>query len=390
MSALDALLARPLDIPSPLAAGIAADEEQIRLSEQQYAALDLLATERRAIVLGVAGSGKTLLAAEKARRLAAQGHDVLLTCFNRPLAEHLAATIGRTRGVTVKTFHGLAEAMGQSAGLIGPVPAHDGPYFDTLPDILDRAIRKLPEDRYDAIVVDEGQDIDSVWWLPLLDLLRDRAHGILYVFGDANQDLYHAREPAEMGVVMPEAPPTYYLTEDRRCTKTIHEFASRYAVTDALPAPARATGPDGRPVEVVRYPDGDADACRKLVAKVLRGILDAGRVAASDVVVLTPRSPRSSWLMRPDGAAVEAWPYRLVPEYGPEGSVLPPPTRGGEVRVSTVHRFKGLEAPVVVLAEIDGRVAPEDLPGLLYVGATRARSHLVVVAGEGVELAGAG
>ena len=145
-----------------------------------------------------------------------------------------------------------------------------------------------------------------------------------------------------------------------------------------LPVPARATGPDGRPVEVVRYPDGDADACRKLVAKTLRGILDAGRVAASDVVVLTPRSPRSSWLMHPDGTAVEAWPYRLVPEYGPEGSVLPPPTRGEEVRVSTVHRFKGLEAPVVVLAEIDGRVSPEDLPGLLYVGATRARSHLVV------------
>ena len=66
MKALDALLARPIDIPSPLAAGIAVDEEQIRLSEQQYAALDLLATQRRALVLGVAGSGKTLLAAEKA------------------------------------------------------------------------------------------------------------------------------------------------------------------------------------------------------------------------------------------------------------------------------------------------------------------------------------
>ena len=160
---------------------------------------------------------------------------MLLTCFNRPLAEHLAATIGRTRRVTVKTFHGLAEAMGQAAGSSVLQPAHDAPYFDTLPDVLDRAIRVLPEDRYDAIVVDEGQDIDSVWWLPLLDLLRDREHGIVYVFGDANQDLYHAREPAEMGVVMPEAPPTYYLTEDRRCTKTIHEFASRYAVTDALP-----------------------------------------------------------------------------------------------------------------------------------------------------------
>jgi superfamily I DNA/RNA helicase len=71
-----------------------------------------------------------------------------------------------------------------------------------------------------------------------------------------------------------------------------------------------------------------------------------------------------------------------MPEYGPEGAVLPPPTKGNEVRVATIHRYKGLESPVVVLAEIDERVAEEELRSLLYVGATRARSHLVVVAGE--------
>ena len=41
-------------------------------------------------------------------------------------------------------------------------------------------------------MVDEAQDIDAVWWLPLLDLLADREHGRLFVFGDANQDLNHA------------------------------------------------------------------------------------------------------------------------------------------------------------------------------------------------------
>ncbi|HET7645910.1 MAG TPA: ATP-binding domain-containing protein, partial [Candidatus Limnocylindria bacterium] len=113
-------------------------------------------------------------------------------------------------------------------------------------------------------------------------------------------------------------------------------------------------------------------------------VIDTGRVPAADVVVLTPRSARSSWLMSADGAPVEAWPYRLMPEYGPEGAVLPPPTRGGEVRVATIHRYKGLEAPVVVLCEVDGRVSEADLAPLLYVGATRARSHLVVVCSEAV------
>ncbi|MEO8511788.1 MAG: AAA family ATPase [Chloroflexota bacterium] len=382
MAALHELVARDLVIDSPLAAGVSADEARIALSSQQFGALDLLSTQRRALILGVAGSGKTLLAAEKARRLAAHGFEVLLTCFNRPLAEHLAATVGRLDRLTVSTFHRLSERLGQEAGIIGPDPAHDTAYFDDLPDVLDRALHILPEPRFDAIVVDEGQDLDSVWWLPLLDLLRDPERGIVYVFGDANQDLYHAREPSELGVVMPESPPTYHLNENRRSTRSIHEFAMRYAKTDAAaPAPI-AVGPAGRQVEIFTYTDDSPDACRKVLATALRRVIDTGRVPASDVVVLTPRSPRSSWLMSPDGAPVEAWPYRLMPEYGPEGAVLPMPTRGLEVRVATIHRYKGLESAVVVLCEIDSRVDEAELASLLYVGATRARSHLVVVCSE--------
>ena len=94
--------------------------------------------------------------------------------------------------------------------------------------------------------------------------------------------------------------------------------------------------------------------------------------------------------MDPSGTPVEAWPYRLMPEYGPEGSVLPAPAKGNEVRIATIFRYKGLESPVVILAEIDGRVASDELAALLYVGATRARSHLVVVASDelGRRLAG--
>ena len=385
MSALHQLIGRDFEINSPLASNIATDEERIvTLSERQHGVLDVLNAQRRAVILGVAGSGKTLLAAEKARRLAAQGFEVLLTCFNRPLAEFLASTIGRTDGVTVSTFHRLAERLGQEAGLIGTAPTHDAAYFDGLPDVLDRALRVLPEHRYDAIVVDEGQDLDAVWWIPLLDLLRDPRHGIVYVFGDANQDLYHSREPDELGVVMPDTPPVYYLTENRRSTRTIHEFASRFSRTDDDAPLSVALGPDGRPVEIFTYAANDADAARRVIGTVLRRIIDAGRVAPAGIVVLTPRSPRSSWLMQPDGEPVEAWPYRLMPEYGPEGAVLPMPTKGNEVRVATIHRYKGLESSVVVLAELDGRVAPGDLDALVYVGATRARAHLVVVADEGV------
>ena len=181
---------------------------------------------------------------------------------------------------------------------------------------------------------------------------------------------------------MPESPPVYYLRENRRSTRAIHEFAMRFSRTDASAPEPVALGPDGRPVEIFTYAEGDADVCRKVLGTALRRIIDAGRVSISDIVVLTPRSNRSSWLMDNSGAPVEAWPYRLMPEYGPEGAVLPLPTKGNEVRVATIHRYKGLESPVVVLAEIDSRIAEADLAALLYVGATRARSHLVIVASD--------
>jgi hypothetical protein len=386
MRALHALLGRDFEIPSPLQLQLAEDERQIvRLSQQQYDILNHLRAQRRALILGVAGSGKTLLAAEQARRMAAKGQRVLVTCFNRPLAEYLGRSIGTVKGVDVFTFHGLAEELASHAGLSLNKRHSDPAYFDVdLPQALADAAERLPAHRYDAIVVDEAQDIDAVWWLPLLDLLADAARNSLYVFGDTNQDLYHS-DPEDIGVVMPDPPPIYLLEENRRTTLAIHDWAQHWVTarpveTDAgaLIVNPSAIGPAGRAVGVRVYPEDDADACRREVAFVLKELIGPrGGVTPRDIAVLTPRSPRSSWL-----ANTKVGSYMLVSEFGPDGAPLPPPTSAWEIRLSTIHRFKGLESPVVILAEIDSRVPPAQLSGLLYVGGTRARTHLVVIGSE--------
>ena len=65
------------------------DEEFLRLTDEQLTLLDSLAAHKRAAIEGAAGTGKTVLAMEKARRLATTGDRVLLLCFNIPLAIHL-------------------------------------------------------------------------------------------------------------------------------------------------------------------------------------------------------------------------------------------------------------------------------------------------------------
>lgn len=61
----------------------------VQLTRQQAAVLDFLAEQRTAAIHGLAGTGKTLLAVEKARRLAAEGRKVLYICYNEFLLEHI-------------------------------------------------------------------------------------------------------------------------------------------------------------------------------------------------------------------------------------------------------------------------------------------------------------
>jgi hypothetical protein len=111
-------------------------------------------------VSGGAGTGQTVLALEKARRLAAEGLEVLLTCFNKPLAEFLRRCSGQADRLTIANFHQFCWQMAQEAGVPLPGPAAGEPppgFFDaTLPEALLTALERLPARGFDAIVVDEG------------------------------------------------------------------------------------------------------------------------------------------------------------------------------------------------------------------------------------------
>lgn len=353
------------------------EPEFVRLTAEQAGVLDLLRRQRRAAISGCAGSGKTMLAVEKARRLAGEGFRVLVTCFNRALADFIRAQLpaplqARARAgvaagrgqldlfggtkVDVESFHALAGAWARRAGLPLPEPRDEDErrrLFDAvLPEALVRAAEELPE-RYDAVVVDEGQDFHEDWWVALQTLLRDPDHGILYVFFDDNQSLYtdRARLPVET--------PPYVLTRNCRNTREIHRWVGRYYRGDAEP---EAAGPEGRPPVALRY--RDERELREHVRRTLHQLVAEERVPERDLVVLTPHGRARSALWRD-------------PQFGNLRLTDAWPPAPNHVQWSTVHAFKGLERPVVVLAEV-GREGfrPQEL---LYVGGSRAMSHLVVI-----------
>jgi DNA helicase IV len=153
------------------------------------------------------------------------------------------------------------------------------------------------------------------------------------------------------------------LTGNLRNSREIHEFVRRFHPGK----PPETRGPEvGRPVEILAYRDED-DLARDLTV-VLRQLTEDDEVPLEDIVVLTPSRKSKSELRRRGG--VDGFQFSDDPE---KGAVL----------TSTVHAFKGLERPVVILAEI-GERHEEQLEQYLYVGGSRARHHLVVLATQPV------
>lgn len=330
----------------------------VRLTENQYRYLRFLNGQRRAAIAGCAGSGKTFLAVEKARRLAGEGLKVLLTCYNRALADHLGETLGYRRQFDVFSFHQLCvHWTGQAGQRLGYREDAPPEYFNvTLPTALMEAIDRLGS-QYDAIIVDEGQDFRAEWWEVLPWLLHDPTNGILYVFYDDNQRVYRDRSP------IPIQTEPYVLNENCRNTQRVFDVVGRFYLGVELPT---VIGPEGLPVAVIPCKD-DRDALAQL-RKTLHRLVNDNRFAPEEIAVLSAHGAQTSMVL-----GHKLGNFQLTERL---------PLAPGEMFATTVRRFKGLERAAIVLCEVDGQMAAEDIEALMYVGTSRAKAYLVVLMEE--------
>jgi superfamily I DNA/RNA helicase len=144
------------------------------LTEQQATVLDHIRLMNRVEVQGGAGSGKTWLGVEQARRLAKQGKRVGLLCYSRGLTAYLKRRVellpDDQRPAYVGALHELGVAWGAPRGL-----DDDSDYWENrLPlQMHQMAPHLLDAERFDAFVVDEAQDFSDAWWRALVAGLRD-------------------------------------------------------------------------------------------------------------------------------------------------------------------------------------------------------------------------
>jgi hypothetical protein len=332
------------------------------LTESHRNVRNRLTTEKRVLVHGGAGTGKTGLALGIAADHAMLGSRVLLTAWNIALAEHLRDAM---RELLVRSQSPLADAVGsdptgrivvEDLGTLVRGYARDGAgrplvgpsgrealsdwYYRELPLHL---TPELTGGEFDVVVIDEAQDLREDWALAVTGLAT--REGRVYAFQDDQQDLFRA------DAALPELLDVHHeLKENFRNTPQIAAFAARFGdvVLDCI-------APDGPAVRFV-------DCTREDVIAQTRAVAD--RLQREESV-------------RDEQLAV-LWLYHNPFQHRTDEVVAA--YRDGRRVETNAATFKGLERPVVVLGlDLRDDEDPEALNRNLYTAATRASVLLVVV-----------
>ncbi|MBP5273961.1 MAG: DUF2075 domain-containing protein [Abditibacteriota bacterium] len=189
---------------------------QNRLAARQEALLSLLKNQKRAVIRGGAGTGKTWLALKKARQLAEEtGDGVCFTCFNDILRNDTDKQFAEYNNITVAD---LFEQYGID------------PMDDTIPDKQEEIAKRIREREFPwrHVIIDEAQDFKYNVLEALFNCCADR-DGFFLAFYDPNQLVHFDRtgknwlqedHPATAGVT---------LSRNLRNTAQIARTAEGYA-----------------------------------------------------------------------------------------------------------------------------------------------------------------
>lgn len=349
-----ARLTRPLPGNGALSAAAEHESRADQMTRDQANILDVLKNQPRARIIGGAGTGKTWLALEQARRLSRAGKRVALLCYSRGLARYFAAETADWKPaehpVHVGMFHDLPVRWGAHHPL-DPRLLTNQYYEHYLPRTLKRLAKDQPaSELFDAIVVDEGQDFGSLWWEAVLMCLKNPAGGGLYVFMDDDQRIF-----GRDGKPPIDAPP-FVLNENLRNTKQIAALSGSLSTELAIPrglSGARIRLVEAAPGAVISRAD---DAVSQLVERE--------GWAPQQVALLTTKRKHPVQQQDVDALGWHGYWDAFFDDSG--------------VFYGNVLGFKGLERSVVVLA-VNGFGDAERAREMLYVGFSRARSLLVIV-----------
>lgn len=315
-------------------------EERIAtLTEDQMTMVDVVAANPRVLCSGGAGTGKTFLALELARRWTAEGMNVALVCRSPWLKNYLEARFSIPK-LTVS--------------LVGTVRT---------------ACRRQGLKYFDALIVDEGQDLFDMGSLDSLDsvLHGGLTEGRWCFFHDTNNQSGFFGSPDQDAVdyLSSMQPTRVPLSTNCRNTRIILE-----KVQTSLGADMGTRGAGDGP-KIRERSASSKDEATRLLANELFELVDHGGLSPGEVTILSPFGFEDS--------CVAGLPEKLkrqiiiLDEY----SLKSFPSV--KTSFAEIANFKGLENEAIIVVDLLPPELSRENLAKHYVAMSRARSVLSLI-----------
>lgn len=341
------------------------EQKLVRLTKEQAQLMQALGMNDHLIVEGGAGTGKTLLAAEYARRQLEQGDRVLYLTYNKNLAHHVMRSLPESGQLKVVNIHALfGEYISVDVEELKKDPQN---YFaQVLPErFYDYISDKMATDpeaekmQYDVLIMDEGQDILKPLYLYSLDcLLKGGLNlGRWAVFYDEKQNIYNPEYQEGMDILRSYPHTKFRLFVNCRNTVQIGTYSAKASGVTF----AEFMRENGEEVGKVSYQDEKEFSAK--IREILKTLRE-GKVSAGDITFLSPKRYQNSKL-----AAMKTKVNELNDNFQPDPAV---PV------YATIQGFKGLDAKVVILCDVEA-LRNETFSQYIYLAGTRARTLLYIV-----------
>lgn len=312
-----------------------------RLLKEQEGLLNYLVEQKSAVINGAAGTGKTMMAVEKATRHASKGDRVLFLCYNVMLRDYLDK----------EYHHECIEYMTIDKFACKVAKTEKPDYRAAGVRILDMYISG--SFYYKHVIVDEGQDFgrEEIEEADLLQTIYDvvidneDVDGTFYVFYDKLQLIQAKNIPKFIS----DADCKLTLYKNCRNTENI-AITSLKAISDRTPKlyDGAIKGVPAR----IHYQENSEEVINR-VALIIEELNEEG---ITDVAILTCKSEAGSML---NDVCINGTFKKKI--------------------FTTCRKYKGLEADSIILVDVDEETFGSEAVQRFYVGASRARIRLEIV-----------
>lgn len=346
------------------------DNQVKTYTEEQFRILDSIQINERSVTQGSAGTGKTMIAIESAKRAASEGKKVFLTCYNRIIGEWMQKQLDGWKEITVSNLHIYLFELSRGYDYDKSHENKQEFYTVYLPTLMKEFFKAGIHEKFDKLIIDEGQDLIREEYFGLFDSMLNGglANGNWEIYGDFESQAIYSQLPKKVMFDLLKKAGQYsnfLLKINCRNTKQIGEETSLISGFEKPPFLLEYL--EGLPVAYHFYKDKTHQ--KKILNEQLKKVVDE-KLPFNEMMLLSPKKFENSILKSYSGYVV-----REIKSVKDISQAL------NYFGFATVQAYKGMESNYIIISDIED-LSSEVAKSLLYVGMSRARYGLLLLISE--------